>query len=184
MTLGDVIKAFVDESLGFINNLFGGNGDFALQQVGIQIVSTVLLFLVVRFFFWNKVTDYLEARKEAMKQEYDEATKANQEAALYREEATKELNEIRVGAKDIYEEAKGRGEDERKRILEKAKYDADKLVENAHKEIDSQIEKARKDLNDEIVSVATLMAEKIIQKEIDEAKHKDLIKNITEEVVN
>ncbi len=182
--MGDVIQSFVDESLGFINNLFGGGVNVAVQQVLIQIISTVLLFLVVRFFFWNKVTDYLETRKETMRSEYDEAKQANIDAGLKREEAAKELNDIRLSAKGIVDEAKVRGEEERKDILVKAKGEAIKLVDDAHKEIDSQIEKARKNINDEIVSVATLMAEKIIKKEIDEAKHKELIREISKEVVN
>lgn len=184
MTLGEFISDFVNESLGFINDIFGGDSLQAAQQVSIQIISTVLLFLVVRFFFWNKVTAYLEGRKEAMKKEYDDAKKASQEANLTREEAAKELNDIRVSAKGIVDDARERGEEERKAIIQKAKSDAEKLVDNANKEIDSQIEKAKKQMNDEIVSVATLMAEKIIKKEIDEAKHKELIKDISAEVAN
>ena len=51
MTLGEFISDFVNESLGFINDIFGGDSLQAAQQVSIQIISTVLLFLVVRFFF-------------------------------------------------------------------------------------------------------------------------------------
>lgn len=177
--MGEAIQSFVNESLGFINNL-----DEGIQQVAIQIISTILLFLVVRFFFWNKVTDYLEGRKEAMKNEYEEAKNANQEASLQREEAAKELLEIRQSSKGLLDDAKARGEVERKAILEKAKGEANKLVDDAHKEIDSQIEKARNQINDEIVSVATLMAGKIIKKELDEDKHKELIKEVTSEVIN
>ena len=58
------------------------------------------------------------------------------------------------------------------------------MVRDVKKEIESNIEKARNDINKEIVSVATLMAEKIIGKEIDEKKHKDMIKEATKEVAN
>ena len=182
--MGEFFSEFVNESLGFINDLVGGNADRAMQQVAIQIVSTLLLFLVVRFFFWNKVTEYLEGRKAAMKQEYDEAKQASQDAALKREDAVLELQKIRQSSKGILDEARIRSLSERKEILEKAKKDATKLVDDAHKEIDSQIEKAKKGINDEIVSVATLMAEQIIGKEIDEKKHKELINEISKEVAN
>ena len=184
MTMGEVIQSFVNESLGFINDVFSGNASVAAQQVLIQILSTVLLFLVVRFFFWNKVTDYLEGRKEAMKNEYDNAQEAFKQAEATRKEANDELAEIRKTSKGFIDEAKLRGEEERKQIIEKARTEATRLVDNAHKEIDSQIEKAKKDINDEIVSVATLMAEKIIKKELDEEKHKDLVKEATKEVIN
>ena len=84
----------------------------------------------------------------------------------------------------MMDDAKVRGEEERKAILVKAKSEADKMVVDAQKEIESNIEKARNNINTEIVSVATLMAEKIIGKEIDEKKYKDIIKDATKEVAN
>lgn len=178
--MGESIQSFVENALGITNGVFGVNA----KEMIIQIVSTLLLFLVVRFFFWNKVTDYLEARKEAMTNEYDEAKHANDEAIEKRELAKGELNEIRVSAKGIFEDAKLRGETERKDILEKAKLEADKLVVEAHQEISSNIEKARSSINDEIVSVATIMAAKIIKTEIDEKKHKELIEDATKGTLN
>ena len=119
-----------------------------------------------------------------MQDEYDDAKKAKQDASLEFEKAEKELLEIRQSSKGILDEARARSLDERKDILAKAKTDATKLVDDAHQDIDSQIEKARKGINDEIVSVATLMAEKIIKKEIDETRHKELINEISKEVAN
>ncbi len=180
MDFADNIKSFVEDALGITDGVFGVNA----TEMGIQIVSTILLFLVVRYFFWNKVTAYLEERKEAMRNEYDEAKQANTDAVLINEKAAKELNDIRLSAKDIVDEAKLRGEEGRKNIIIKAKDDANKLIDDAHKEINSQIEKARNNINDEIVSVATLMAEKIIKKELDEDKYKKLIKEVTKEVTS
>ena len=180
MDFAEKIRAFVEDALGLTDGVFGVNA----TEMGIQIVSTILLFIVVRYFFWNKVTDYLEERKEAMRNEYDEAKQANTEALLINEKAAKELNDIRLGAKDIIDEARLRGEENRKNIIVKAKDDANKLIDNAQKEVNSQIEKARNNINDEIVSVATLMAEKIIKKELDENRYKELIKEVTKEVTS
>ena len=119
-----------------------------------------------------------------MNVEYDQAQKAKIEAATFKDQAETELKEVRLGAKGMYEDAKSRGEQERVGIVATAKKDAKRIVDNAHLEVVSEIEKAKKDMNDEIVSVATLMAEKIIRKEIDETKHKELIREISKEVIN
>jgi F-type H+-transporting ATPase subunit b len=148
----------------------------------IQVLATLLLFLVVRLFFWNSITDYLNKRKELMNSEIAEAQKSHEQAKTLQETVQAELSEVRNNAKGIIEDAKSRGEQERVKIISKAKADAKNVMDNAKKEIDSEIEKARSSMNDEIVSVATLMAEKIIKKEIDEDKHKDLIKEVTSEV--
>lgn len=169
--VAEAIREFVNSSLG-VNPL----------EMVIQIASTLVLFLVVKFFFWNHVTDFLEKRKEAMNEEYNKAQLASTNAEVLQKKAESELQEIRLSAKGLYDEAKERGEQERKNIVSKAKEEATRLVDNAHEEIEQELEKVKTDINNEIVTVATLMAEKIIQKEIDPKKHKDLIKDVTREV--
>ncbi len=178
--MGDSIQSFVQDALGITNGVFGVNG----KEMLIQIISTLLLFLVIRFFFWNKVTDYLQARQEEMANEYEEAKKASEDAKSIRFDAEKELQDVRLNAKSILDDAKDRAEGERKVIVSKAKTEATKLVDDAQKEIDNNIQKARNSINEEIVSVATVMAEKIIKKEIDQNLHKDLLNEATNEVLN
>ena len=167
-----------------ISDFVEGAIDVNIQEMFIQISATLLLFLVVRFFFWNNITDFLDRRKKAMADEIEEAELANTEAQSFKLEASTELNDVRVNAKGIFEDAKERGERERTDIIKKAKKEAGIVISNAQKEIDSEIEKARSNINEEIVSVAILMAEKVIKKEIDESKHKELINEVTKEVVS
>ncbi len=171
----------------FANSL----SDFVLESIGvsltemaIQIASTILLFLIVKYFFWNNITEYLEKRKEFMAGEYEDAKAANLDAISLKEKADLELIDIRLSAKGVIDDAKNRGELERTDIVNKAKKEASIVIGNAKKEIDSEIEKARSNLNEEIVSVAVLMAEKVIKKEIDESKHKELISEVTKGVAS
>lgn len=184
MALGDIIKSFVTESLEFIIQVFGGDSQEALQQVGIQIVSTVLLFLVVRFFFWNKVTDYLESRKAQMSEAYDTAQAAQAAATKTHDDAKAELHRIRQEAKSMYDDAKERGEEERKKLIAEAKSDAARLIDNAKSDIQMEFEQARQSIKEEIVVVATQMAAKIIDKELDDKDYKHLIDDATDEVVD
>ena len=171
--VAEAIRVFIDGAIGV-----------SPKEMIIQIASTLLLFLVVRYFFWNNITNYLDERKNYMAQEYDEANVANLEAQSLKEKAVGELTKLRLSAKGIIDDAKERGEIERTGIVGNAKKEATIVMENAQKEIDSEIEKARTSINDEIVSVAVLMAEKVIKKEIDESKHKELLAEVTKEVIS
>ena len=171
--VAEVIKEFIEGAI-----------KVSPREMAIQIVSTLVLFLVVRFFFWNNITNYLEGRREHMAKEFDEASQANLEAQTIKTEAQTELDQIRLGAKDVIEDAKSRGEKERTDIVSKAKNDANVIIDNAKKEIDSEIEKARSSINDEIVSVAVLMAEKVIKKKIDDKTKNELLENVTKEVIS
>ncbi len=172
MGFAEKISQFVNEALGV-----------SFEEMAIQIVSTVILFLVVKYFFWEKVTDYLEERRKEMSENYEEAVANKNASEDLKKQAEKELITIKETASEKYNQAKERGEEKRKEIISEAKKDAKTIIDNAHKEVDSMVEKAKADINDEIVSVATLMAEKIIEKEIDETQHKKWIEKATSEVM-
>jgi F-type H+-transporting ATPase subunit b len=162
----------------FVNQALGVN----LIEMAVQIGSTIVLFLVVKFFFWNHVTDYLDKRKQEMKEEYETAARAKEEATSLKMEAEEELKEIRLTAKSIYEEAKERGEEERTRIVKEAKEHADRLLTQAHKEIEQEWENAKSDMQNEILEVASLLAQKALKQELDEVTQQRLISQISKEV--
>jgi F-type H+-transporting ATPase subunit b len=162
----------------FVYNSLGVN---PIEMV-IQLGSTLVLFLVVRFFFWNHITAFLDKRKEVMNEEYNKAKDASKEADLLKQQAESELHDIRQSAKGMYDEAKERGEDERKHIVQTAKEDAERLRRQTEQEIAQEWENAKTDMNNEIVQVATLMAKKIIDKELDQATQKKLVQELTKEV--
>lgn len=174
------MENFANAIQEFVNNALG----VSIIEMLIQIASTLLLFVVVRLFFWEHITNYLEKRKEQMSQDYDEAKQAKQNAEEKKQKAEEELKEIRLSAKERYEKAKSRGEKEAKDIIENAKQEAENILSNAQKEIRSEIEKARKNINDEIVSVATLMTKKIIDKKLTKKEHEQLLDDINESVIS
>ncbi|MFK5884128.1 MAG: F0F1 ATP synthase subunit B [Candidatus Izemoplasma sp.] len=167
------IKDFVEGAIGI-----------DIIEMLIQILATLLLFLVVRHFFWNNITEYIEGRKNVMAKEYEDAALASTEAESLKLQAGNELNEIRLSAKEVIDDAKARGELEKTSIISKAKKDAEVVMENSRKEIKHEIEKARTTINDEIVSVAILMAEKVVKREIDASKHKELVDEVVKAVAN
>lgn len=172
---------YVAESISeFIQGAIG----VSAKEMFIQIASTLLLFLVIRFFFWNNITDYLDKRKNAMANEFEEAKQANSEAQTLKISASEELNEVRLSAKGIVDDAKNRGEAERSDIITKAKSEATQVMQNAQKEIESEVIKARESIKEEIATVAILIAEKVIKKEIDKQQQNDIIKQITNEVAS
>jgi F-type H+-transporting ATPase subunit b len=171
--VGEAIKHFIDGALG-VN----------LMEMGIQIASTLLLFLVVKYFFWSNITEYLDKRKKGMEDEFTNARYANESAQTLKLEAEKAITDIRLEAKEIFEDAKSQGEIERSIIIGKAKKDAEYVMETAQNEINREIEKVKSDINDEIVNVAILMAEKVVNREIDREKHDELIREISNRVSN
>lgn len=168
--IANAIQNLVDIALG-INPI----------EMVIQIVATILLILVVKFFFWEKVTAFIETRRDVMEKELTEATERNEEAKLLKKEAEETFNEMKQEARDILEDAKNRGEDRRREIISKAKDEASHIKESAKKDLEQEIKVARNQIRDEIISVASLLAEKVIAQEIDETTYNRLIDEAIDE---
>lgn len=161
--LVEAVEKAVDQALG-IN----------LLDMIIQIAATLILVLIVKKFFWGRITEFLDKRKAYMENELSEAELANEEALQLKETKEEELKEIRLKSKDYFDSAKTRGEEEKIRIIDQAKKEADILLKNAGKEIDAERKKAKESLQKEVVSVASLMAEKMINQKIDQADFQDI----------
>jgi F-type H+-transporting ATPase subunit b len=150
----------------------------------IQIVATVLLILVVKFFFWGKITAFIDARREFIDKELVEATERNEEASMLKAEAEKAFEQVKQEARQIIEEAKTRGEDSRRELIAKAKDEATNIKKSAQKDLAQEIEVAKTQIRNEIIEVASVLAQKVIDQEIDKQTYDRLIDQAIEEVRN
>lgn len=165
-----VLEKIVQAVEEVVNQALGVN----LLDMIIQITATLILVLIVKKFFWGRITDFLDKRKKYMDDELLSAQKANEEAEKLKEERDKEFADLRKKSKEYLESAKNRGKDEKQRIIEEAKREANSILTNTQKEISAEKRKARKELETEVVSIATLMAEKVIKKKIDKKEFENL----------
>jgi len=146
-----------------------------LLDMIIQIGATLILVLIVKHFFWGKITDFLEKRKNIMEQEMESAKTENIKAQSLKEKREEEYNTLKLKSKDYLDSAKEKAEQERLRIISEAKDNASEMVSRTKKEIEAEKNKAKVTLQKEVVNLAVLMAEKIIEQEVDESKYQDLI---------
>lgn len=165
------MNEIIQNILEFVNSALRVN----ITEFIIQVAATIILVIVFKIFLWDNVTAFLEAREEHLSNELKNAEQAHIEAKNLKSQAKVELSQIRTNAKSIVEDAKIKGEEERRNIIETARDQAKVIVENGETEIQLGYETARNELKDEIVEIASTMAEKIIAKEIDKDKYKDLI---------
>ncbi len=148
----------------------------------IQLVATIALILVVKFYFWDKITAFLEARQAVVDHELTEANEQNAEAKSIRIEAEKTLEQAKQEAKMILAEAKTRGEDTRRSLIAKAKDEATHIKKSAQKDLAQDIAIARANIRNEIIDIATVLTEKAIAAEIDQKVYDRLIDDAIEAV--
>lgn len=148
----------------------------------LQISATIILFLILRHFLFKPVTEFLNKRQEGIAKDLDEASKNRNEAETLREQYELKIQEAKKEGQLIIEAAKKRGEELRENIIAEANNDAKNIVEKAKKEIETEREKAVDHLKSEVVAIAMMAASKVIDKNLDENAHKNLINQFINEV--
>jgi F-type H+-transporting ATPase subunit b len=136
----------------------------------------------MRRFLFKPVTEFMEKRSRDIENNIEAANKMKEEALKLRGEYEKQLGQIRDEAQGILKEAHIKGERNREEIIKEAKRDADELIKRAEKEIDRAKDKAMSQLREQIVSISLLAAGKVIEKNLDEKTHKDIVVQFIEEV--
>ncbi len=149
----------IDEGL---NNALG----ITLVEMLIQLCATLILFLVVRFLIWNKITAILDKRKQTVSDALKQKDEAILESKRISEATTKQLNDAKVEATQIIEKAKTRGYEQAEEIIRQAEETAKLKIQNAEAEIEMKVSESEKEIKNEIVDVAYEMASSIIGKEI------------------
>lgn len=151
-------------------------------EMAIQIIATLLLIVVVKIFFWDKVTAFLESRREIVDNELTEAAAQNEEARSLKDDAEEVYQKAKDDARTIIADAKSQAEDNKRQIIKQAKNEADQMKKSAQEDLEKEIELARNKLKAEIVDVAMVLSQKAIEKKISKETYDRLIDEAIEEV--
>jgi F-type H+-transporting ATPase subunit b len=152
---------------------------------GLQIwtlVSFVVLLVLLSKFAFKPIAQALDRRSEAIRKSIEEAEKQRTEAKKLMEDYQKQLAEARAEASKIIDEARGLGENVRKEVVEKANAEASALLQRSQEELQRQKEKGVQELKDTVANLAVQIASKIIEKEVNEATHRQLVDNLIKDL--
>ena len=180
----DEIVNTVTDALGPLANLTTATAaDWLgyLAEAGIQLVSTIILFLAVRFFLWKPITKILEDRRDAIDKELKEAQEAKENSIQIEQELLVEREKAKAEIKALISKAEHDASVQREAIINDAKAEAKRRLDNLENELIQEKANMEADIKKEIVDIAFEAAEKIVAKEIDREKYLDFINDFLEE---
>ncbi len=180
LNIADSVKNAIDLGIDLLRD--GAGIDVTAVTFIIQICATIILFIYVRVFLWKTVTGMIDARRANIQKELDSKEDALKELETAKLEATSIVNTAKDEASSIIKRAKNTSEIEANNIKTRALAEIEAKRSAAEEQINSERKKAEESLRDEIITVAYTLAEKITEKEIDEAKHQALVDDFLKEV--
>lgn len=139
------------------------------------IITFVVVLVILRRSAWKTLLAALTAREEKIRTSLEQAEHAQQEAARLLEENRKQLALADEQSQRIIRDGRDLGERLKAEILEKASTGARQMVEQAKDEIAREKEKALNQLRTEVADLAIGVAGKILDANLDSARHRQLI---------
>jgi F-type H+-transporting ATPase subunit b len=141
----------------------------------------VMFGLLAKFAF-KPIAQALDRRGETIKKSIEQAEKQRADAKKLMDDYQKQLAEARNEAGKIIEEARQLGERVRKEVVEKSNAEASAAVQRAQEEIQRQKDKGIQEMKDTIAALSVQIASKVIEKELNEATHRQLVENLIKDL--
>lgn len=148
------------------------------------IINFVILYLILKKFFFAKIAAIIEEREELINEKLDNAEEEITKARILAIENEKILKKAREEGKLITQQEKAKADKIYHEIIEEANEEAKVIISRARKEIAREREKAEAQLKTQVVDLAMELAEKIIEKNIDEEKNREFIEDFITKVGN
>ena len=159
------------------------NLDFQLlSDAVLMIIAVFVLFLFLSYFLFNPARKMLEGRKAKIKDELDTAEKDMADARNLKLEYEAKLKDIDKEAEEILSDARKKALANAAKIEAEAKENAAGIMARAKQEAELEKQKAADDVKKEMISIASLMAGKVVAASIDTTVQESLINETLKEI--
>ena len=164
-----------------MERLFGLDMQLLFDTV-VLALSMLLLFTALSFLLFNPVRDLLEKRRQRIVDDQETAKREKQEAIVYKEEYDKKLKEIDKEAQEILSAARKKAKQNEAKIVAEAKEEAARIIARANVEVELEKKRALDDMKQEMITIASMMAEKVVAASIDVKVQESLIDETLKEM--
>ena len=166
---------------GEMERLFGL--DFQLiADACLMIIAIFFLFLAMSYFLFNPARKLLNDRREKIRGDLEEAKESRESALELKTEYEAKLKNIDKEAEGILSDAHKRALANENQIIAQAKEEASRIIERARVEAELEKQKMSDEVKKEMVSVASMMAGKLVTASIDPAMQAQLIEETLKEM--
>ena len=149
------------------------------------IGQAIAFFLFVVFcmkFIWPPILQALSERKAKIADGLAAAEHGKHEQGLAEERAKVLLREAKDQAAEIINRADKRASEIVDEAKDDAKSEGARLMTAAHAEIDQEVNRVKEDLRGQVVSIALAAAGKVLEREVDESAHTELLNKLAADI--
>ncbi len=146
------------------------------------VISIFVLYILLSYLLFNPARNLLKNRQEKIKNDIDTAAKDKEEAAKMKAEYEERIKNIDKEAETILSDARKKALKKEAKIVEEAKEEAARIISRAKEEAELEKKHAADDVKKEIISIASIMAGKVVSASIDTTVQDGLIEETLKEM--
>lgn len=153
-----------------------------LHDAVLLAIAVFVMFTFLSYLLFNPVRDMLKKRQDRVKNDIDSAEKAKDDAQKLKNDYEDKLRNIHKEEDAILSAARKRAFENEAKILDQARAEAANIIARANRQIELEQKKAEDDIKKEIISVASMIAEKVVKEQIDTRIQDSLIDETLKEI--
>lgn len=157
----------------------GGEESLSLLPEIPELVWGIIFFALLFAFLWKfalpRLGSTLDERAARIQGRLEEAESVRSEAEELRSQYQQRLSEAREEARSIVDEARQTGERRREELVSDAEEEAQQIRSQAREDAEAERGRVVQELRGQLAALSVELASKIVQKELDEEQHRDLV---------
>lgn len=143
-----------------------------------QMITFIVFVWFIKAYLWEPLTSAMEDRSKKISDGLAAAELGEKKIEEAKTEYDNKIGEAKNKASSIIGDAelKSKGIVEEARV--QAKEEAQKIAKSSSQQLEQEVNAARQKLRDEVAALSVLCAEKIIEKEVNQKTHDNIINEV------
>ena len=145
------------------------------------MIWTIVCFLIALFvlkrFAFGPIQKAIDDRRDRIRLSIEEADRAREEARNLLEEHRKLVGKAKSDAEDILAEARKQSDAQRERVREETETDRQRRLDETKRQIDAETQRALEQIRAEVAELTLVATAKVTGKVLDREDHRKLIED-------
>ncbi|AKE53189.1 F0F1 ATP synthase subunit B [Kangiella geojedonensis] len=156
------------------------------MNVNLTLIINMIFFAAFVFFcmkfVWPHIMAAIEERQNKIAEGLAASERSQKDLELAQEKAAEILREAKGQSAELVDSAKKRHTEIVDSAKDDARAEADKIKSGAQAEIEQEVNRAREQLRSKVATLAVAGAEKVIERNIDEAANNDMFDKLVKDL--
>ena len=153
-----------------------------LADTVLLLLAMLVMYTLLSYLLFNPARDFLKKRQERIKNDIDTAQADKEQAKLLKEDYDARIKNINKEADEILSQARQKALQNAEDIKAQANEEAARIIARAQAQIELDKKKAADDMKKEMISIASLMAGKVVAASINTEVQESLMEETLKEI--